>query len=274
MKVIREIQKLLEDDTIKLVPEKDKVDLDRFKAALAETEPVEPDQIPPELTELFVGQAQIPGTVMLILAKPKLEMDDGRNAIAFADEVSRLQTPIGEFRASSDAVVFGEVLKTMFRDSRKVLVISVLSVFTFVLLDFRSLRKTLLVMFSILAGVFWVMGVMYLAGIHLNLYNMVMIPAVMGMSIDNSIHVYHRYEELGRGSLNRVLSTTGISATLASLTNAAGFFGLMFCSHGGLRSMGVLAVIGLATCLITTLLFLPLILQFFESRRAAEALAA
>src|SRR5262249_38786006 len=122
MQVVREIQKLLEDDTIELVPEKDKADLNRFKDALAQTNPVLPEQVPEDLKKLFLGEAQIPGTVMLVLAKPKLEMDNGRNAIAFADEISRIPTPLGEFQASSDAIVFGEVLKTMFRDSKKVLV--------------------------------------------------------------------------------------------------------------------------------------------------------
>ncbi|KAB2838955.1 MMPL family transporter, partial [bacterium] len=222
---------------------------------------------PEEIVERFTGDPGIPGSLMLILPKPRLELDDGRNALAFEKEIGRIKTPLGEFQASSDAIIFAEVLKTMFRDSKKVLVISVLSVFFFVLLDFRSLRKSLLVMFSILAGVFWVFGVMYLSGTKLNLYNMVMIPAVMGMSIDNSIHVFHRYEELGRGSLSKVLSTTGISAMLASFTNAAGFFGLVFCTHGGLKSMGIVASIGLGTCLITTLLYLPMILQFLEERK-------
>lgn len=267
MEVVREIQTMLEDDTIRLVPDDKKEDLDRFKKAIADTAPFEKRDVPEEIVERFTGDPGIPGSLMLILPKPRLELDDGRNALAFEKEIGRIKTPLGEFQASSDAIIFAEVLKTMFRDSKKVLVISVLSVFFFVLLDFRSLRKSLLVMFSILAGVFWVFGVMYLSGTKLNLYNMVMIPAVMGMSIDNSIHVFHRYEELGRGSLSKVLSTTGISAMLASFTNAAGFFGLVFCTHGGLKSMGIVASIGLGTCLITTLLYLPMILQFLEERK-------
>ncbi|HKY64316.1 MAG TPA: MMPL family transporter [bacterium] len=267
MAVLKDIQKMLEDDTIKLVPDDKRADLDRFRKAVTDTTMVKEGEAPPEVTERFIGDPAIPGSVMMILAKPRIELDDGRKAIAFAAEISKLETPKGTFQASSDAIVFADVLTTMIRDSEKVLVISVLSVSFFVFLNFRNVRKTLLVMFSILAGVFWVMGVMFLAGVKLNLYNMVMIPAVMGMSIDNSIHIYHRYEELGAGSLPKVLTTTGVSALLASMTNAAGFFGLVFCTHGGLRSMGQVAAIGLGTCLITTLLYLPMILKFFEDRK-------
>ncbi|MCB1215487.1 MAG: transporter, partial [Deltaproteobacteria bacterium] len=96
---------------------------------------------------------------------------------------------------------------------------------------------------------------------------MSMIPAILGMSVDNSIHFYHRYRELGSGSLGRVWSSSGLAALLASLTNGAGFVGLAFSIHGGLRSMGYLALLGLATCLITTLIFMPLALQYWEWRQ-------
>lgn len=267
MVVIEEIKSLLADDSVKLVKNEKKKDLDRFKEALNKSKMMSSAEVPAELFEFFEGKKDIPGKFFFINAKPKLELDDGKNAMAFAEEIGTIKVGDKSYHPSSDAVVYGEVLRTMFRDSKKVLAISVACIFFFVFLDFRNLKKTFLVMFSILAGVFWVFGVMYLTNIKLNLYNMVLIPSIMGMSIDNSIHVYHRYEELGKGSLAKVLSSTGISALLASMTNAAGFIGLLFCHHGGLRSMGVVACIGLVTCLISTLVFMPMILQFFEWRK-------
>jgi len=272
MKVIDEMKELLADDTIKLVKEEKKKDLDKFKQALNETTPVEWKDVPEDVLEVFRGKRDRPGVLFFVNALPELELDDGRNAIAFADEVSEVNTPAGVFHPSSDAVVYGQVLKTMFRDSKKVLVISFLSVFGFVFLNFRNFKKACLVMVPIVAGVFWVMGLLWLGGVSLNLYNMVMIPSIMGMSIDNSIHVYHSYEELGKGSLEKVLASAGLSSLLASLTNAAGFLGLLFCHHGGLRSMGIVATLGLLTCLISTLVFLPMILQFWEWRKEKSAL--
>jgi predicted RND superfamily exporter protein len=267
LKVIGDIDALLADDSLKLVEEEDEKDLARFREELKKPHPFASKDVPEAVKEVFVGKQEIPGSLFLIFAKPHLELDDGRNAIRFAEEIKEITTPEGVYHASSSAVVFADVLSTMLKDSKKILMIAVLSVLFFVYLDLRSFKKTALVMFSILAGVLWVMGVMYLLRIKLNMYNMVMIPAVMGMSVDNSIHIYHRYEELGRGSLSKVLSSTGIASMLASLTNAAGFIGLAFCTHGGLRSMGLVAVTGLATCLITTLVFLPMTLQYLEWRR-------
>lgn len=265
MNVLKEIEVLLSDDSIKLVSEDKKADLDRFKEEIKKPVPFKDQDVPDAIKEVFLAKEGVDKTLFLIFAKPRIELDDGRNALAFAKEVGEIKTSEGTFYASSSSVVFADVLKTMFRDSKKILLYAVACLFFFVYLDFRNWKKTFLIMFSILAGVIWVIGVMYLLRIKMNLYNMVMIPAVMGMSVDNSIHIFHRYEELGRGSLSKVLSTTGIAALLASLTNAAGFVGLAFCTHGGLRSMGQVAVIGVVTCLITTLVFLPMILQFRET---------
>lgn len=265
--VIQEIRKLLADPAIKLVRGGKRKDLDRFKKALDESSLVREAEIPPEVREIFKGRPEVPGELFYINAIPELELDDGRNAMNFAEDVQEITTAMGTYHPSSDAVVYGIVLKTMLKDSRLVLAVSLLSVAFFVFIDFRHWKKTALVLLSIVLGVFWLLGVMLLFGIKFNFYNMIIIPAVMGMSIDNSIHIYHRYEELGRGSLPKVLASTGIAAMLASLTNASGFLGLLFCAHRGLYSIGLLAVIGVATCLISTLVFLPALLQFLEHIR-------
>ncbi|HEX5036979.1 MAG TPA: MMPL family transporter, partial [bacterium] len=269
--VMGEILKLLEDHTIVLVKGEKRADIDRFKKELAEAEPFAESDIPAELKDLFRGKPEVPGEVFYINPKPKLELDDGRIAMKFAEEIGTLKTPNGVYHPSSDGVVYGMVLKTMLNDSKKVLAISLLSVAFFVFVDFRSARKTFIVMTSIVVGVFWLLGICWMAGLKLNFYNMIIVPAVMGMSIDNSIHVFHRYEELGPGSLPKVLGTTGLSALIASLTNASGFFGLLFCLHKGLYSIGLLAVIGVGTCLLSTLVFLPALLQFLENFRGRKA---
>ncbi|HSA58706.1 MAG TPA: MMPL family transporter [bacterium] len=267
LKVIGEIQALLKDDTIRLVKGEQKKDLDRFREALDKTAPIKEGDVPPEVEEVFKGKPEVPGELFYINAIPELELDDGQNAMRFAEDVGKIETKAGVYYPSSDGVVYGLVLKTMLADSKTVMIVSLLSVMFFVFIDFRSVRKTAIVMASIVLGVFWLLGVIYIFGIKLNFYNMIIIPAVMGMSIDNSIHIYHRYEEMGRGSLAKVLGSTGVAAMLASLTNASGFFGLLFCVHRGLYSIGLLAVIGVGTCFLSTLVFLPALLQFLEHLR-------
>ena len=51
---------------------------------------------------------------------------------------------------------------------------------------------------------------------------------------------------------------------MGALTNLVGFGGLLLSSHPGLRSIGVLAVVGIGGTLAATLVFYPALLQVLE----------
>jgi len=134
------------------------------------------------------------------------------------------------------------------------------------LIDLRSFVDTLLVLTPLLNALVWVVGFMYVFDIKLNLYNMVAFPTIIGMGIDNSVHIFHRYQEVGRGSLRLVLRTTGLALLATSLTTMVGFSGLVPAIHPALTSIGVLSLVGLGSCFITSVTLLPALLQIRERR--------
>ena len=133
-----------------------------------------------------------------------------------------------------------------------------LAVVTLVLLvDLRSFVDTFLVLTPLLAALAWVTGFMYVFDIKLNLYNMVAFPTIIGMGIDNGVHIFHRYRETGKGSLRLVLRTTGMALLATSLTTMVGFSGLVPAIHPALTSIGVLSLVGLGSCFIASVTLLP-----------------
>ncbi|MBI2341979.1 MAG: MMPL family transporter, partial [Deltaproteobacteria bacterium] len=272
MAVIGEIKKLLSDKTIKLVKGEHKKDLDKFKEILNETVPIKESEIPGKVKEIFFGTANADDGLQIsyINAEPHLELDDGKNAIAFAERVEKMETDQGTFHASSDAIVFADVLRTMLKDVPRVVILSFGMVLLFVFLDFRSFKKTALVVSPIILGVVITFGFMFLFRMKLNFYNMIVIPTVFGTSIDNSIHIYHRYEEMGKGSLMKVIKTSGSAALMSSLTNIFGFLGLVFANHLGLASIGKLAIVGMSACLFTTLIYFPAMMERLQGKQHAQ----
>jgi predicted RND superfamily exporter protein len=101
----------------------------------------------------------------------------------------------------------------------------------------------------------------------LNFYNMVALPTIIGMGIDNGVHLYHRYREEGENSLPRVLKSTGGAMFVSMLTTMVGFSGLTLATHPGLNSIGRLALIGLVTCFVAAVVVLPALLQILEGRK-------
>ena len=57
---------------------------------------------------------------------------------------------------------------------------------------------------------------------------------------------------------------------MGALTNLIGFGGLLLSSHPGLRSIGLLAVVGIGATMAATLVFFPALLQVLEDMRWLE----
>lgn len=205
---------------------------------------------------------------------PSVQLRDGRNAMAFSDDSAIIQTPSGKaFYSSSSSIIFADMLRLMLRDSRTAILITLAVVFLIVLVDFRGLRSALLVMMPLMCGAVWMCGIMFLTGMKLNFYNMIALPTIIGMGIDNGVHLYHRYKSEGRGSLPRVLRSTGGAMFASMLTTMVGFFGLMMATHPGLNSIGLLAVIGIGACFVTAVVLLPALLQVIEDQQSRREAA-
>lgn len=269
IRLLREIDFLLKDDALNVVKGKDRELINDFRAAIARTKKVySKEEIPKNLKSSFFGKGEYSKEqVGFVNPIPDLELDDGRNAIAFYRDAYEVKVGNKSYYAISDSMVFADVLTTMFRDSKKVMILSILFLIFVIYLDFRNLRNSILAFGSILWGVIGMMALMVLLDLKYNFYNMVMIPLVFGMTVDSSVHLIHRFEELGRSSVTGALFTSGAAAFISSLTNMLGYSGLLIAHHPGLNSIGNLAVIGMSTCMIGSLLFLPATLQWMTNRR-------
>ena len=196
---------------------------------------------------------------------PRGNMADGRRSIRFAELIGQVTTPEGsDFYAASTQLVAADMLRLMQEESPLMVGVTFLLVFVLVFLSFRSMKWTFVAVVPLLVGLVWMLGIMVLFGVQLTFYNLVVLPTVLGIGNDGGVHLTHRYQEEGRGSIRRVLRSTGEHVTMGALTNLIGFGGLLLSSHPGLRSIGVLAVVGIGATLAATLVFFPALLQVLE----------
>jgi predicted RND superfamily exporter protein len=98
----------------------------------------------------------------------------------------------------------------------------------------------------------------------LTFYNLVVLPTILGIGDDSGIHMVHRYLEEGKGSINKVLRSTGEHITVSAMTTAVGFGGLLFSIHPGMAGIGSLAISGLVLTLLSALIFLPALVRSLE----------
>ena len=237
-----------------------------LRQAASAREPVPLDSVPPFLTRPFRTRSGEIGNFVIVF--PRGNMSDGRRSIRFSELIGAVQTPEGEdFYAASTQLVAADMLRLMQDESPRMVGITFALVFVLVYVSFRSIRWTLAAVLPLAVGILWMLAVMVIGSVELTFYNLVVLPTVLGIGNDGGVHLAHRYREEGKGSIRRVLRSTGEHVTMGAVTNLIGFAGLLLSNHPGLRSIGVLAVSGIGATLAATLVFFPAALQTLEDVR-------
>jgi hopanoid biosynthesis associated RND transporter like protein HpnN len=134
------------------------------------------------------------------------------------------------------------------------------------LVDFKPLN-TLLALAPLVLGVLLTLGVMGLLGFPLNPANMIAFPLILGVGVDNGVHVLHDYL-LRRDRTNGVVSQAiGRGVLVKALTTMIGFGTLMISSERGLAGLGFILTVGVGCSMLTALVLLPAVLTFISKRK-------
>ena len=117
-------------------------------------------------------------------------------------------------------------------------------------------------------------GIMGLLDIPLNSANLIVLPLIIGLGVENGIHIINDYRRR-TSSYHRMSTATTTAVVINSLTTMVGFAALMIARHQGLQSLGRVLTIGMSCCLLSALV-LPniLTLMFPASAEASWDMAA
>ena len=259
---IARIRELLQDPFLR---DQDDPQLEKLRKAAQTVEPLSLSQIPDYLKEKFITKSGELGKFVIIY--PSVGLSDARNSIAFKNDIQKVTLESGKtFYAASTSLVAARMLELMRDESPYMVSATFVLVLIFTIMAFRSAKWSLIAMIPLVIGLVWTFGIMMLTGMMFNFYNLVVLPAILGIGTDNGVHLAHRYREEGRGSMWEVLSSTGQHITIGSITTILGFFGLLFTHHPGLQSIGQMAMLGIGMTLLSGLILLPALVQWLEDK--------
>ncbi|HTU19797.1 MAG TPA: MMPL family transporter [Gemmataceae bacterium] len=137
-------------------------------------------------------------------------------------------------------------------------------------IDFRSWKQTAIAVAPLVLAVILSLGILGLFGVPLNPANMIAFPLILGVGVDNGVHILHDYL-LRRREQNATISyAIGRGVLVKALTTMIGFGTLMIASERGLVGLGLILTLGVGCSMLTALIFLPAVLHL-RARRRAEA---
>lgn len=134
-----------------------------------------------------------------------------------------------------------------------------------VLFHFRSLSAVIFALLPVGIGTLWLAGLMGTFNIPFNLANIMTLPLVIGIGVTNGIHILNRFAEERTPSI--LSRSTGKAVLVSGLTAIAGFGSLILAKHRGIHSLGCVMSVGIATCMIAGLTFLPALLNLIGKWR-------
>ena len=228
-------------------------------SAVADPNPPKLDDLPPSLVDRFVGQ----NGRHLLKIYGRGDIWNFASLERFVKEVRSVDP-----RATGNPLQAYEASLEMKRSYEQAAIYSLVVILAVLWLDFRSITNSLLAALPLALGMAQTLGLMGLVGIDLNPANLIGIPLILGIAVDYGVHIVH--DSLERPGPYRISASTANSVLVDALTTILGFGALMVASHKGLESLGRVLTIGVTTCTLTSLIFLPAVLALVRPGRAAD----
>ena len=220
--------------------------------AMANPQRIDMSDLPSGIKDQYVGKSE---KNFLVSIFPKQNVWEFDYLKRFSNELADIDP-----RATGLPPIFNTLMDEIGQDGALATKLAMLVIFFVLLIDFRNIKKVILAMIPLVVGVLWMIGVMEVSGLQITLLNIMAIPMIIGIGIDDGVHVVHRYQIEGSTSHKKVFSSTGRAILLTSITTMVGFGSLWFATYRGLGSMGIALFIGVGTCFIATAVVIPSLL--------------
>lgn len=228
-------------------------------AAAAHPDPPRLEDLPRGLTDRFVGRHGR----HLMKVYSKADIWDLEGMTQFVQEIRSVDP-----RATGNPVQIYEASRQMKQSFLQAAFYASLVIVPLLLFDFRNLLHTFWALLPLVLGMVQMFGLMGWLNIPFNPANMIVLPIILGIGIDNGVHIVHDFLQQGRG-YRRMSSSTCMAIVINSLCNMVGFGSLMIASHQGLQSLGRVLTIGMA-CILANSLVLPNLLVLYQRRQTGE----
>ena len=229
-------------------------ELEWLRRAVA-VEPIEFKDLPIEVAERLVSDS---GQHLSIV----LPAEDVAPVAALSRFIEGVRTLAPN--ATGRPVVEWGVGRIVVSSFQQALIFAAVSIVVVLLVTFGSLRYALLISIPLVLAALLTLAAGVWFDSPLNMANILVLPLIFGLGVDNGIHVVDRYRG-GGGVADLMHSSTPRAVLLSTLTTVGTFAALSLSPHQGTASIGLLLAVAVSLLLLFTVFLLPVLLSFFMS---------
>jgi len=244
--------------------------LDRLAANVVGSLPEQLRELRPLLTPERVTLGSLPRDLAMQMSAP-----DGRARIQvypredLSDSVT-LERFVDGVRAVAPAAAGGAVWmiewgRVTWHAMTLALTIGMVCMVGFLVLLWRNVWDTILAFFPLALAALVTCASLVVFGQPFNFTNVIVLPMLVGMGVDNGVHLVHRHRT-APDEIDVLASSTARAVFFAAVTTILTFGSLGFASHRGLAAFGQMLTLGVFVTLVCYVVVLPAVLEWDDRR--------
>lgn len=177
---------------------------------------------------------------------------------------------LAEIKTTGMPIMIQEVTEALPAQQVQMGIWTLVGIVTVLAIGFRRLTTPVIVLFTIGVALAWTMGAIYFLGIPVTMVTIAVIPLLLGLGIDYSVHYLRRYDEERAsgapidGAVETSLRTTGGAILIGSVTTMVAFGVIAFSGFPALRDLGLALLIGIFLCALASFTVLPALVTIRE----------
>lgn len=206
------------------------------------------ETLPPDLVERWVSAEGL----YRLQIYPEQDLNDLRNLRRFIRQAQTVDPDVTDV-----PVTYLESMNAVLQAFKEAFGAAFVAITLLLLLIQRSVRDTVLVLLPLLLASLFTAALTVPIKVPFNFANIIVLPLLFGLGVDNGIHMAHRLHYLRNGEANLLSTSESKGVFYGALTTVFSFVSLAFTRHPGTASIGILLAAGLMLSLICSLIVLP-----------------
>ncbi|MBN2794518.1 MAG: MMPL family transporter [Clostridia bacterium] len=230
------------------IPPNQSESIEKLKENQIEISRIEIEDLPVVLKEKYINE-----DMMRIEVIPDFNI---YNEQAY-ENLSKQIEKIAGFQPIGMAALMNEVVALTKSDIIKISVMCLIFILVTLIIIYRSLRETIITILPVLMTLYVTIGILPILNRDINIFSIASFPLILGIGIDNGIHLMHALKHKKNGQLTSTIK----AIIITTVTTMIGFGSLGLINHPGMANLGFTLAIGMLLNFLFTLTLIPSIIE-------------
>lgn len=199
---------------------------------------------------------------------PATNPDNGLTCRHIASQLKRIDGIHNKkFKAWGTPILRASILDTILGNVDKSIALGTILLCLVLLLFYNKLSRAFFTLLPSLFAMSWVTILVHQFNIQISAYSSIAFVLLIGASVDGSLQLWSSYYEKQNGTAWTVLQQKYLPVLVAQGASFIGALAMLFSSHPGIHSLGIIVLIGLSCIFVSQFTIYPLIASTLDAYR-------